>query len=73
MVTRIITKYQDKEFSKIENSFYSNFSPDDWDYIIVGDDVYDVDQIAFKLKGNLATNYEIKDCPEGFIAVVYHS
>jgi hypothetical protein len=73
MATRIITDYCDEEFNTIEEVFYSNFSPDDWDYIIVGDNAYTVDEIALKLKGNLATDYQVKEFSGSFIAVIYHS
>lgn len=69
MAIKIICGYDDPEFSVYDDIFW-NFTPDDWDYMIIGEKEYEVDAIASKL---YVCDYEIKYIKERWVAVTYHS
>lgn len=70
MSVKIIAGYNDPEFDDHADKFYGNFCPDDWDYIVIGDEEYTVDCIAYKLA---VMDYEKKQIGEEYWAVCYHS
>lgn len=69
MAIKIVVGYDDPEFPIYENYFWS-FCPDDWDYMIIGDKHSDVADLAEKL---MIFDYTIKQFPDRWIAVTYHS
>lgn len=72
MTIYVINGYEDPGFSKVQEMFYNNFTPDDWDYIIVGGeyDYFEVEKIARALK---VCDYQIKEIGNMHVAVTYHS
>lgn len=70
MAIRITSGYNDPMFEEYKDRFYNNFTPDDWDYIIVGDNEITVEMIASRL---MVCDYEIKKVGDEWIAVTYHS
>ena len=71
MAIKIIVGYNDSEYDAYEKLFHDNFSPDDWGFIIEGDNEFDVEYIASKLTlGDCSTMKKIGD---KFYAVTYHS
>lgn len=70
MAMKIISGYKDSEWSAYEKLFYDNFNPDDWDYIIEGDNEYDVDYMASKL---YVCDYTVKQINDKWYAVTYHA
>ena len=69
MSIKIISSYDDPEFKDYENYFWE-FTPDDWDYIIIGENQHEVETIAEKL---YVCDYQIKEFDNLYIAVTYHS
>ena len=69
MSVKIIT-YNDPEWESYSDLFYNNFDPDDWDYLIIGDDKYTVELLAEKL---YIFNYDMKEIDGSWAAVTYHS
>ena len=69
MSVKIIT-YNDSEWQSYSDLFYNNFDPDDWDYLIIGDDKYTVELLAEKL---YVFNYDMKEIDGRWTAVTYHS
>ena len=70
MAIRICYDDNDPMFKEYEDRFYNNFTPDDWDYIIVGPHPFVVEMIAQKLT---TCDYQIKIVGDEAIAVTYHS
>lgn len=70
MTTYVIGGYSDKGFDLVEELFYSNFTADDWDYIIVGEEHHTVENIA---KGLRVCDYQIKQIEDKWMAVTYHA
>ena len=72
MAIKIIAGYNDSEYDAYEKLFHDNFSPDDWDYIIIADsdDAFEVENIASKLA---VCDYKAKKIGDKFYAVTYHS
>ena len=70
MAVKIIAGYSDSEWEAHKDMFYANFNPDDWDYIIIGDDEWCVNYLASKL---YIYNFEIKQIGEQWVAVTYHA
>jgi len=64
-----VTVYDDYD-SAINDVFFDNFHPDDWDYVLVGDDWSHVEHLAEKLK---VFKYDIKFIGDQVWAVTYHS
>lgn len=69
MAVKVISGWNDPEFEIFENIFY-NFTPDDWDYMVIGDREFEVERIADKLH---VCDYEIKKIGDRWVAVTYHS
>ena len=69
MSVKIIT-YNDSEWQSYSDLFYNNFDPDDWDYLIIGDDKYTVELLVEKL---YIFNYDMKEIDGRWTAVTYHS
>lgn len=69
MSIKIITGYSEPEWQDVKDMFYTNFTPDDWDYIIIGDSEYDVQLLAEKLQ---VCDYKIKLINNQWVAVTYH-
>lgn len=70
MSVKVITNGNDLDFSDVSGVFYNNFSPDDWDYMIVGTDRNEVDTIAYLLH---VFKYNMKHVDDVWVAVTYHS
>lgn len=70
MAMKIIDGYDDPEWESYKDLFYENFNPDDWDYIIEGNDEFSVDALASKL---MVCDYDVKKIGDKFYAVTYHS
>jgi hypothetical protein len=70
MAIKIIAGYNDSEWDQYENVFYENFNPDDWDYIIEGDNESEVVMIAEKL---YVCDFKTKKIGDKWIAVTYHA
>lgn len=69
MAVKVIAGYDDPEFNIYENYFWA-FTPDDWDYMIIGESKSEVENLAEKLK---IFDYTIKQFTDRWIAVTYHS
>ena len=69
MAIKIITGYNDPEFPIYEN-YLGSFDPDDWDYMIIGENEFEVTELANKLK---VFDSNIKKVGNNYIAVTYHS
>jgi hypothetical protein len=52
MSVKVITSYNDEDFSEVSEMFYNNFSPDDWDYMIIGEDIREVEKMNLILALN---------------------
>lgn len=50
MSIKIICGYNDAEWDSVSDMFYENFNPDDWDYIIIGEDQHQVEDMAYRLQ-----------------------
>lgn len=80
MSVKVITSWNDEDFSEVSDMFYNNFTPDDWDYMIIGEDLREVEDLAYKLK---VYDYTMKyvemidSMPnmkvDVWVAVTYHS
>ena len=70
MAMKIICGYNDPEWEAYSNLFYENFNPDDWDYIIEGDNEFDVVMIAEKL---YVCDFDTQKIGAKFYAVTYHA
>ena len=80
MSMKVITCHNDEDFSEVSEMFYNNFMPDDWDYIIIGEDIGEVEDLAYKLK---VYDYTLKEIEmidpmtnwkvNMWVAVTYHS
>jgi hypothetical protein len=80
MAIKIVYSNNDEDFAEISDMFYNNFNPDDWDYVIIGEDRREVDDMAYKLQ---VCDYEIKEVKitdpmtnwivDTWVAVTYHS
>lgn len=70
MSIKIICGYTDTEWETHSDMFYNNFNPDDWDYIIVGQDKQQVEDMAYKLQ---VCDYTVKNIGDQWVAVTYHS
>lgn len=70
MAIKIICGYNDPEFNIYENYLDQHFDPDDWDYMIMGENEFEVTELAEKL---YVFEYGIKKVGNIFIAVTYHS
>jgi hypothetical protein len=80
MSVKVITSYNDEDFSEVSEMFYNSFSPDDWDYMIIGEDIREVEDLAYKLK---VYDYTLKEIEmidpmtnwkvNMWVAVTYHS
>jgi hypothetical protein len=58
-------------WSLLSDTFYENFCPDDWDYIIVGRNQQKVEDLAYKL---YISHYEVKEVLDGiWWGVTYHA
>jgi len=80
MSMKVITSYNDEDFSEVSEMFYNNFSPDDWDYMIIGEDPREVGDLAYTLKVYDYTMKEIEMIDpmtnwkvNMWVAVTYHS
>lgn len=70
MAIKVICGYNDKEYTdELEKMLYDHFSPDDWDYIIIGDDIDEVDGVAYTLS---IFEYKTKEIDDKFVSVTYH-
>jgi hypothetical protein len=75
MSVKVITSHNEADFSgEIANLFYNHFDPDDWDYVLIGEDKNEVDDLAYKLQ---VYDYKINPIPfdDGvvrWVAVTYH-
>ena len=69
MAVKIISGWDDPEFPIFENTFY-NFTPDDWDFMIIGTHEHEVERIANKL---MVCDYQMKQIGDRWVAVTYHS
>jgi hypothetical protein len=75
MSVKIITSHNEEDFiGDIPNIFYNHFCPDDWDYMIIGEDRNEVDDLAYKLQ---VCTYELEnilfeDGSSKWVAVTYH-
>ncbi len=80
MSVKVITNSNEEDFAEVSDVFYNNFMPDDWDYIIIGDNYTEVADLADKLKVcdcvvkeiemiDSMTNWNV----EMWVAVTYHS
>ena len=69
MAVKIIVGWDDLEFDIYKDLFY-NFTPDDWDYMIIGYKEHEVEAIAEKL---FVCDYQIKQIDVRWVAVPYHS
>lgn len=67
---KVVDGRRDPEFNLYENDFYSNFTPDDWDYIIVGSNREIVEEHARQLA---VLDYEVAPIANAWMAVTYHS
>jgi hypothetical protein len=71
MSVKVICGYNDAEFTdEMQDMLYEHFSPDDWDYIVIGDDINEVDGVAYTLS---IFEYKIKEIGGKFFSVTYHS
>lgn len=70
MAIKIVCGYNDEEWDSVKDMFYKNFNPDDWDYIIIGSDEYQVKDMAYKLQ---VCDFEAKEIGLMWVAVTYHS
>ncbi len=70
MSVKVIFYANEKDFEEVSSTFYDYFCPDDWDYIIIGNDENEVDGIAYLLH---AFDYKVKQIGEEWMAVTYHS
>ena len=80
MSMKVITSYNDEDFSEVSEMFYNNFMPDDWDYIIIGEDPHEVGDLAIRLR---IFSYNMKEIEmidpmtnwkvDMWVAVTYHS
>ena len=69
MAVKSINGWSDPEFPIYENMFWS-FTPDDWDYMIIGDSEDEVKIFAEKL---YVCDFEAKQIGDRWVAVTYHS
>lgn len=69
MAIKIIVGYEDPEFPIYENIFW-NFTPDDWDYMIIGEKEWEVWMFAEKLQ---VCDFQIKQISDRWVAVTYHA
>ena len=69
MTVKVVFGWNDPEFHIYENVFW-NFTPDDWDYMIIGENQYEVERIAERMQ---VCDYQIKQIGDRWIAVTYHS
>jgi hypothetical protein len=67
---KVVEGKNDPEFILYEKDFYSNFIPDDWDYIVVGSNRSVVENVASQLA---VLDYDIKPIVNAWMAVTYHS
>jgi hypothetical protein len=70
MSVKIIIGYRDPNFEDVQQMFYDNFSPDDWDHIIIGDDGEQVEDLARRLA---IFESVLKHIDGKWVAVTYHS
>jgi hypothetical protein len=71
MSVKVICGYNDAEFTdEMQDMLYDHFSPDDWDYIIIGDVLDEVDGVAYTLS---IFEYKTKEINGKFVSVTYHS
>ena len=80
MSIKIICGDNDAEWDSVRDMFYENFSPDDWDYIIIGEDRHQVEDMAYRLE---VCSFQIKEVKavdpmtnwtiDQWVAVTYHS
>lgn len=70
MAIKIIFGYNDPLFPEFEDRFYNNFTPDDWDYIIVGKTKKAVLNEAMK---KMVCDFQIAKVDGDWMAVTYHS
>lgn len=70
MAIKIICGYNDSEWAAHADMFYDNFTPDDWDYIIIGEQQGPVEDMAYKLQ---VCDYTVKNIGDQWVAVTYHS
>lgn len=70
MAIKIIEGYNDPSFDSVEDMFYSNFTPDDWDFIIIGKTKTAVRKHAEK---RFVCDYSMKKIEDNWVAVTYHS
>ena len=80
MSVTVINSSNEEDFEEIGNLFYNHFSPDDWDYVIMGEDKNEVEDLAYKLQ---IFDYKIEPIPMKdpmtnwdivkWVAVTYHS
>ncbi len=72
MSVTVIMGPRDPAFKDVEDLFHANFSPDDWDHIIVGEDGGQVEDLADRL-GLHACESVLKHIDGRWVAVTYHS
>ncbi len=71
MSVKVICGYNDAEFTdEMQDMLYQHFSPDDWDYIVIGEVFDEVDGVAYTLS---IFEYKIKEIGGKFFSVTYHS
>jgi hypothetical protein len=70
MAIKIVCGYNDPEWDSVKDMFYDNFDPDDWDYIIIGSNKQQVEDMAYKLQ---VCDYRVREINEQWVAVTYHS
>lgn len=70
MSVKVIFYANEKDFEEVYSAFYNNFNPDDWDFIVIGEDKNEVDGIAYLLQGS---GYDVKQIGDEWMAVTYHS
>jgi hypothetical protein len=71
MAVTVIMGPRDPAFKEVEDLFYANFDPDDWDHIILGDDGEQVEDLADRL-GCHSFECVLKHIDGRWVAVTYH-
>lgn len=70
MSVQVVAGYNDTAFETVKDMFYSNFGPDDWDFIIVGAVRSEVENLAWRLE---VCDSQVKQIGDQWVAVTYHS
>lgn len=77
MAVTVIRNGNDADFEKVMDILYDYFAPDDWDYIIFGDDYDEVVSLADMLHVCSFSSARVlapkSECNDKWMAVTYHS